>query len=332
MSSNFDEFRRRLLGSVGEMPSNQVNADVPDELLMRVGIPHRSGSLAVHAFNREYAAMVSASAFYDKSGRFIEPTATPLTDINWALDSAGFTAMLGWQAKGAQPGIEGIFPWTLEAYLTFANLMRPAWYTQPDCCVEAAVAGSREEVIRRVDLTAKMLGDALDMLYGWQEALARDVSVSTVEEMVRPCVPVIQGWTASDYQRSLEMMLKTWERKQPWLAAPALIGIGSVCRRHLDHPEHGILAILNALEPYLPKKTRVHMFGVKGTAIEVLRMFEFVASYDSMAWDISARRNAYANRTSNTMAHRGSEMDKWMARAAEHMKPKAGDQFRLAFS
>lgn len=330
---NFSEFRRRLLGPCGVLPRNQLNAVLSDGFEMRVGIPHRGGSLAVHAFNRDYSAMVSANAFYDqKTRRFIEPTATPLTGIRWSLDSAGFTAMMNWKQKGTQAGIEGIYPWSLEQFLTFANLMRPDWYTQADFCCEPDIAGSPEEVTRRVNLTAKVLGDTLDVLHSWQDNLARDTPVDVVADMVRPCVPVIQGWDSSSYLRSLAMMLEIWQRKEPWLAPPALIGLGSVCRRHLDHPQHGILAILHALEPYLPAGTKIHMFGVKGTALERLRMFDFIAGADSMSFDVTARRNAYANGTANTMAHRSAAMDVWMTKAAEQARAKSGDQFRLVFA
>ena len=48
------------------LPSGLVNAPFEQvgKFLMRVGIPHRGGRLAFHAFNEGYAAMVSASAFW----------------------------------------------------------------------------------------------------------------------------------------------------------------------------------------------------------------------------------------------------------------------------
>ena len=43
------------------MPQGQVNAYLADGLQMRVGVPHRGGKLAFHAFNEGFSAMVSAS-------------------------------------------------------------------------------------------------------------------------------------------------------------------------------------------------------------------------------------------------------------------------------
>lgn len=50
MKSDFGRFKEQLLGRIGEIPNEQVNAHLPDELQMRVGIPHRGGQLAIHAF------------------------------------------------------------------------------------------------------------------------------------------------------------------------------------------------------------------------------------------------------------------------------------------
>ncbi|WP_324777644.1 hypothetical protein [Ralstonia pickettii] len=106
----------RLLES--RMPRDQANAHLEPGLVTRVGIPHRSGKLAFHAFNEGYPVMVSANAFWDaKSSQFAFPSATDLTELDYALDSAGFTAMGLWKKKGAQPGIAGVYPWSLEAYL-----------------------------------------------------------------------------------------------------------------------------------------------------------------------------------------------------------------------
>lgn len=61
---------------------------------MRVGVPNRSGSLAFHAFQQDYPVMVSAAAFWPSDiQRFHMPKATNLTETDFALDSAGFTAI-----------------------------------------------------------------------------------------------------------------------------------------------------------------------------------------------------------------------------------------------
>ncbi|MGF6383465.1 hypothetical protein OKW33_006235 [Paraburkholderia atlantica] len=80
--------------------------------------------------------MVSASAFWNpKTGRFRIPEATDLTEIDFALDSAGFTAMRLFQSKGRQRGIAGVYPWTMEQFVELASFSGATWVSQPDLCL-----------------------------------------------------------------------------------------------------------------------------------------------------------------------------------------------------
>ena len=96
---------------LGRLPTGQHNAFLDDELVMRVGIPHRGGKLAFHAFNEGYPVMVSANAFLDaEKSCFRVPEATDLSELDVALDSAGFTAMKLWKSKGQQRAWLGYSP------------------------------------------------------------------------------------------------------------------------------------------------------------------------------------------------------------------------------
>jgi len=332
-------FMDKILGPVGVMPANQLNAILPDELVMRVGIPHRGGKLALHAHKQGYAAMVSASAFFDaKTGKFKIPDITVLNDLNFSLDSAGYTALLLWKSKGPQAGMASIFPWRYTEFISFASQMNPAWWSQPDLCCEPEIAANQAEIDWRVRATGTLLFGTLQILYEWQKQLSKDTHASTIEMMLRPPVPVLQGRRVEDYVASLEMMLEVWnywasmgEPGSPWLAPPALIGIGSVCRRDLNDPEEGLFAILAGLEGKIPPGSKLHLFGVKGAALKKVKMFPFVASCDSMAFDFGARIEARERGISNNMDHRTTVMTRWMDTAGEMMRAKAGDQFRLEF-
>lgn len=314
------------------MPVGQRNAALEPSLVMRVGIPHRGGRLAFHAFNQNYPVMVSANAFWDTSkGKFHIPEATNLSELDFALDSAGYTAMRLWKAKGIQPGMAGIFPWTYSQYVELASESGASWWSQPDLCCEPEIARNQEEVNYRIRATATLLEGVLRVVYAWQNELAKTCSSSVVANMLTPPVPVLQGWNAGDYLHSLELMQSVWERWQPWLAPPALIGIGSVCRRSLSHPTHGLRAILTALEGNLPAGSRLHLFGVKGTCLAELKMLDWIASADSMGFDLSARIKSHRAGLSNTMEHRSREMTQWMAKAHARIHPSRGDQFRLGF-
>lgn len=331
MTCKFDAVAEHLLGPKGVVPRNQENAKVGDELVMRTGIPHRGGQLAAHAFERAYPVMVSANAFFNsKSQRFELPEHSPLTDVDVALDSAGFVAMMNFKAKGKQNGCGGIFPWSLEAYLELAYLMRPSWFSAMDLCCEPAATNGGLTTDWRIRATATMLEGLLQIIERWQADYAKDSYAEVVASEFRPPVPICQGWELDDYLKSLELTMEVWNRHD-WLAPPALMGLGSVCRRDLHHPKHGLFAILDGLEGRLPCGTKLHLFGIKGAALDRVKMYPFVASCDSMSWDYGARQEAYHLGISNTMKHRTGKMDNWMSAATERIQPKPGDQFRLGF-
>lgn len=316
-----------------DLPVGQVNAVLGEEMIMRVGVPHKGGRLAFHAFEQGYPVMVSSNAFWNKAAnRFVFPEATDLTETDFALDSAGYTAMMLWKSKGTQRGMAGVFPWTYAEYLEFASEANPSWYSAPDLCCEAEIAGSQAEVDFRINATVTLLEGCLRVLYAWQNELVKTCPASTVAYLLRPPVPVIQGWSLSDYLRCLDLIVQVWERWTPWLAMPALMGLGSVCRRSLKHPEHGLYTVLAGLEGRLPPESRLHLFGVKGACLQDLKMNKDVASADSMAYDFGARVKAHREGKSNNFAHRSDEMTRWMNSALKRIAPAAGDQFRLGFN
>lgn len=315
------------------MPMGQVNAHLGPDLVMRVGIPHTGGQLTRHAFDQSYPVMVSASAFWDqKTSQFKIPDLCNLHELDLALDSAGYTAMKLWKGRGLQPGMAGIYPWSYAQYVELASSMGVSWWSQPDLCCEPDIATNQAEIDYRVDATATLLEGTLRVVWGWQEQLSRTCSATVVANMIKPPVPVLQGWSADDYKRSLDLMLQAWDRWTPWLDQPRLIGVGSMCRRSLNHPKYGVHAILQALEGHIPAGARLHLFGVKGACLSDIKMMPCVGSADSMAWDVGARIKAHQGGVSNTMEHRTGEMSRWMAAAGARIRPAQGDQFRLKFA
>lgn len=306
--------------SLNELPTGQLNANLTDDFVMRVGIPHSGGRLAAHAFNEDFKAMVSASAFWDRQKRvFRMPEATDLSEIDFALDSAGFTAILQFQRHGKQEGMAGIFPWTCGQYLELANLSGCSWYSQADLCTEQGVANDAEAIDYRIRATATLLEGMLQTLYAWQNELAKSCNSTVVANMLRPPVPVLQGRTISDYLFSLDLLNQVWSRWEGWLAPPALIGIGSMCRRDLHDGEQGLIAILENLQKNFPKESRAHVFGAKNLALDHLPNLGFVASSDSMAWDFGSRVKAHKLKVSNTMERRTREMSDWMSAAMKRV-------------
>jgi len=284
----------------------RVNAVLPEHQVLRVGVPHRGGRLCAEAWANDMPVMVSASAFWNRAtGEFIEPPQSELEQCDVALDSAGFTAMAQWKRKGPQAGMLGIYPWRLEQYVELAGLLRPSWWSQPDLCVEEPIAGDREARRYRIEATAAMLEASLILVDRWQQQGAFWQS---------PPVPVLQGWTVDEYCESLDRMVDIYARMARTFDQPVLVGVGSMCRRPVNDPEIGILAILDGLLPRLPPGIRLHLFGIKGSALERLVKLPQIASFDSMAWDFAARVHSRKHGQPNTMDRRAATMHAWYAR------------------
>jgi hypothetical protein len=93
-------------------------------------------------------------------------------------------------------------------------------------------------------------------------------------------MPVLQGYTAGDYLRHLEMYGDRLERG-------AYVGVGSVCKRNTNIMT--IERILSAIKHVRPD-LRLHGFGLKLTALSSTAVRECLDSADSMAWSFSARK------------------------------------------
>ncbi len=286
-----------------------TNAWLDPDLTLRVGVPHFSGTLPAHCSEEDIPVMVSAGAFWRPAkGSFAEPGEFGWTTdaCNVALDSAGFVAMRQWSQRGRQSGMGGVYAWSLEQYLQLVCDVWPRWYSAPDACVEPEIAPDAAAVRERCDLTIELLEQCL--LMAWHYS-------SRMDAQFRPPVPVLQGWRESDYRTSLQRTLEVWDTCTDgtrFERSPTLIGIGSVCRRQLHHPEHGLYRILDAVAKDLPAGTKLHLFGVKGAAVETIRAhYPMVASVDSMAWDFGARVAARKQGVSNSMAHRLGHLERW---------------------
>lgn len=251
---------------------------------LRVGIPLTGGRLLAAAREAGYAVLFSANAFFvpyskghEREGyfrKFKDIDAEQFAGVDAALDSAGFVAAARY----------GDYRWTPEQYIELASAFPWAWYASMDYCCEPQVANDRPLRILRLAATAGML---------WRlNSLADDRGIK------RP-MPILQGWTAKEYVESIRMTpLAQW---------PDLVGVGSVCRRHLHGPD-GLYAILAAIDRELPPHVKLHLFGVKSSALGQLASHPRVASSDSMAWDFGARCE---RRTGRDMDFRIEKMHEW---------------------
>jgi hypothetical protein len=274
-------------------------------LTIRVGVPLVGGRLVQAARDRAYPVLFSANAFAKTyaAGQeraqefkgFRLPDPEQYYGLDAALDSAGFVAAARY----------GDYRWSVEDYYDLVAAHSWSWHASMDYCCEPQVARDRPLRILRIAATAAML--------------ARCRAEAGRRALPMP-MPVVQGWTAAEYVMCVNLLpLTEW---------PVLIGIGSVCRRQVQGPD-GILSIIEALDPLLPKHVGFHLFGVKSTALELLANHPRVASADSMAWDFRARAE---RRTGRDIAFRVSHMQAWVQRQsaiAANCAPYAGVQGML---
>lgn len=200
-----------------------------------------------------------------------------------ALDSAGFVAMVRYW----------FYRWTLDQYVALAGSYPWHWWAAPDFCCEREIARDRDEVRQRIVATAAKLA--------WTLTVANDMGV-------KPCMPVLQGWRPDDYLRCADLIGR-------FTPLPRLVGIGSICRRHLAGDD-GAMAVIDRLDAVLPDYVRFHLFGVKGNVAVALRGHPRVESLDSQAYEAAARREAYKLRGrvdgfSCDIAFRSAHMRRW---------------------
>jgi len=96
-------------------------------------------------------------------------------------------------------------------------------------------------------------------------------------------VAVLQGWTLDDYLKHYDMM-----KEYGVFSRISYVGIGTLCRRG---QENTIRKIVTGIREALPKKFKLHGFGVKISALKYKDVFEALYSADSVAWGLSERLN-----------------------------------------
>lgn len=255
--------------------------------VVRIGIPICTPRLVSAARERGYPILFSANAFartyargHEREGtfrRFALPRAGVLEGVDAALDSAGFVAAVRY----------GDYRWTVDDYLDLVSVHPWTWWASMDYCCEPELAADRPLRILRMAATAS--------LFWVCESAARERGLSSP-------MPVLQGWYPSEY-----VECSRWMGMDKW---PALVGVGSVCRRAVRGPA-GVLAVVEALDEVLPPHVRLHLFGVKSDALAALASHPRIASCDSMAWDFAARRE---RRTGRDSAFRVVCMRSWAER------------------
>lgn len=173
----------------------------------------------------------------------------------WALDSGGFTEL----------SMHG--RWTLPA-ADYARAVRRyrdevgglAWASPQDWMCEPVM-------LARTGLTVT-------------EHQRRTIaSVQELRALGAPVIPVLQGWSLVDYWRHVE----DYDRAGINLRAEPVVGVGSVCRRQ------DTSGAANLMHGLARDGLRLHGFGFKATGLRACS--DVIASADSLAWSLNARRS-----------------------------------------
>ena len=255
-----------------------------------VGLPHlNNGPILARAKLMQQPMLISAnclSKWRDRAGwRSWEgwrheqlANATGLRSLD--LDSAGYVLASRY----------GGFPWSIADYMALAASYPFRRIAAADYCCEHQIAGDRDEVLDRISRTVATNREC------WERA----ADLGIIERLM----PVLQGRTPKDYGRCAEALHLS-------MLPGTVVGVGSMCRRDIHGPE-GLIAVVSYLDRVLPIGVRLHLFGVKGSALPWLLPFaQRVASIDSQAWGTAARREAHRTGKSKTDAFAADHMERW---------------------
>ena len=180
----------------------------------------------------------------------------PRARTRWALDSGGFTELRlygGWQTTPIE------YAHAVARYA--AEVGQLGWAAPQDWMCEPFMLAR----------TGRSVADH-------QAATVDNYCLLRQLAPTLPFIPVVQGWTAGDYQRCVRL----YEQAGVDLAAVPLVGLGSVCRRQATGEIGAIAAELAAAG------LRLHGFGVKQHGLA--RYADHLESADSLAWSYAARR------------------------------------------
>lgn len=173
----------------------------------------------------------------------------------WALDSGGYTACNngGWELSARD--------YAAEVRRFRDEIGNMEWAAPQDWMCEP-------HVLQATGLTVQEHQRRTVANYLALRSIAPDL----------PFVPVLQGFTLSDYLRCYE----AYEREGIDLAQEPRVGLGTVCRRQATREVWDIVRAIASLG------LRLHGFGVK---TDGLAMYGgLLESADSMAWSMGARK------------------------------------------
>jgi hypothetical protein len=189
--------------------------------------------------------------------------------------------------RSRQSDIPGIGPWMLDSG-AFTEVTTHGGYRD----VPEAYAAAVRRWARCGELRAAVSQDymcepfvlrrtGLDIATHQRLTIERYDALRTLVGGAAYVLPVLQGYLPEHYAAHLEAYGAR-------LALGQWVGVGSVCKRNTSPRE--IAAVLRAIKAARPD-LRLHGFGVKLSALQSAEVRELLATADSMAWSLNARKN-----------------------------------------
>jgi hypothetical protein len=176
-------------------------------------------------------------------------------------------------------------PWALDSGGFSVIAAQGSWDSVPMMTYVAAVRRYRDEIGNLLWAAPQDWMCEPFMLHktGMTVAEHQRKTVASYTDLINhapdcPWIPVVQGFSADDYSRCVDMYYKA----RVYLHELPLVGVGSVCRRQGTDEVTGIIQSLWA------DGLKIHAFGFKLQGIRATR--QWLESADSMAWSFQARR------------------------------------------
>lgn len=200
--------------------------------------------------------------------RHARRTAYPVGDTRFCVDSGGFTEL---RRHGAWVTTPEEYAAQVEALAWQTG--RLGWAAVQDWMVE-------EDALKATGLTVED---------HQRRTVASFLRLRAIAPGVR-WLPVLQGQTIDEYVSHIAM----YQRAGVCLVTMGCVGVGSVCRRQ------GSAEIAEIFRALRGRGLRLHGFGVKTAGLE--KGARYLASSDSLAWSLGARRRFPGAQNSQAVA------------------------------
>lgn len=192
------------------------------------------------------------------SRRVLSSVKFPTSHTTWALDSGGFTELSMYGKWKTSPG-----KYAAEVKWWWDTIPGMQWAAVQDWMCEPFILKKTGKTVfdhQRYTIDSYLRLKELQPSVHW--------------------VPVIQGYSIGEY---LDHIVQ-YEEHDIDLTKLPVVGIGSVCRRQSTDVDYAELIIREVANVGI----RLHAFGFKTTGLA--KCSHLLASADSMAWSLAARR------------------------------------------